>query len=158
MALFAAAPDIFETVTGYLPWNSWGGTEHLEDKRAAANKYAERINGWSDTETWGRWIDGDRITALNDGQDAFFYAEDASDYWRRIAALWNGYAQTMVSIHPDQYDKIILAVGASTSAADEYREARNWRNYIGDLPPKPKDIPWWVWALGAVGVVGWIRK
>ena len=152
------ARTIFDSVTGYLPWNSWGGTEHLEDKRAAANKYAERINGWSDTETWGRWIDGDRLAALNDAEAAYFYAEDAADYWTRVAALWKGYAQTMVSIHPDQFDKIVKAVGASEDAADGYREARNWLNYIGDLPPKPKDLPWWVWAIGAVGVVGWIRR
>ena len=149
---------IFETVTGYLPWKSWGGTEHLENKRAAANKYAERINGWSDTETWGRWLDGDRLSALEDAQAAYFYAEDASDYWARVAALWNGYAETMASIHPDQFDKIILSVGSSSSAAKSYRDNRNWVGYVKDVVPKPTQLPWWVWAIGAVGVFGWIRK
>ena len=142
----------------YLPWNSWGGTEHLEKKRAAREKYKERLQGWSNTETWGVWLDSDRITALNDATDAYAYAEDASDYWARVAALWAGYAESMSSIHPDQFAKIVKAVGASSDAADTYLENRNWRKWIGELPPKPKDVPWWVWAVGGLVVWNSIRR
>jgi hypothetical protein len=154
------ATTIFDSVTGYLPWNSWGGTEHLEDKRAAANKYAERITGWSDTETWGLWLDSDRLIALDDAQKVYFNASDAADYWRRIASIWEGYADTMVSIHPDQFEKIAAAVGASSVAATGYRDARNWAGYVKDIvkPPKPAEIPWWIYGIGALALWNLTRK
>jgi len=142
----------------YLPWRDWGGTEHLEDKRAAANKYAERLTGWSDTETWGRWIDGDRLYAMMDAEKAYFDATDAADYWRRVANFWEGYAQTMASIHPDQFDKIVLAVGASADASRTYRDSRNWVTYVGDVVPKPGQFPWWMWLAGGLGLWLLIRK
>jgi hypothetical protein len=142
----------------YLPWNDWGGTEHLEKKRAAREKYKERLQGWSNTETWGVWLDSDRITALNDATDAYAYAEDASDYWARVAALWAGYAETMSSIHPDQFDKIVKAVGASKEAAGSYRDNRNWAPYVKDVLPKAKDIPWWSWPAGGLALWILIRK
>ena len=142
--------SIFEQAAGYLPWNSWGGTEHLEDKRAAAVKYSERITGWSDTDMWGRWIDSDRLIALDDAQKAYFYAKDAAGYWARVASLWEGYAETMISIHPDQYDRIGAAVGASEDAAKTYRNARNWVGYAKEIIPTPAQFPWWLWLGGAV--------
>ena len=148
-----------EKAIEYLPWNSWGGTAHLEDVTAARDKYKERIAGWSDTETWGRWLDSDRIYALNDGDTAYAYAEDATDFWNQIAELWTGpYTDTVTSIHPDQYDKIVLAVGASVDAADTYRDNRNWLKWIGEIPPKPKDIPWWVYAGGGLILWNTIRR
>lgn len=142
----------------YLPWNSWGGTKHLEDRREAVKKYKERLNGWSDTTTWGRWMDGDRITALNDAESLYFQSENAAEYWRKVANLWAGYADSMTSIHPDQFAKIVGAVGASSDAADTYLENRNWKKWIGELPPKPKDVPWWVWAVGGLVVWNSIRR
>jgi len=157
LVLLAKEVAVFNPLD-YLPWNSWGGTEHLEDKRAAANKYAERLNGWSDTETWGRWIDGDRIYALNDAERAYFSADDAADYWRIVSSKWDGYAETFSSIHPDQFDKIVSAMGASADAAKSYRDARNWLTYVGDIPPKAKDIPWWAWPAGGLALWLLIRK
>jgi hypothetical protein len=150
--------SIFEQAAGYLPWNSWGGTEHLEDKRAAAVKYAERITGWSDTDTWGLWIDSDRLRALDDAQKAYFYAKDAAGYWARVASLWEGYAESMISIHPDQFDKIAASVGASQDAAKTYRDARNWVEYAKEIVPTPAQFPWWVYGIGVLALWNTIRK
>lgn len=142
----------------YLPWNSWGGTAHLEKKSSAREKYKERLRGWSDTKTWGRWLDSDRITALNDADAAYSYAENATDYWARVAQLWRGYADTMQSIHPEQFAKILTSVGVSKDAAKTYENNRNWVPYVKDALPKPKDLPWWVWPAGAVAVWISIRR
>ena len=142
----------------YLPWNSWGGTAHLEDKSAAREKYEERSNGWSDTATWGRWIDGERVYALEDARKAYLYATDAEGYWARIAYLWEGYAKTMSSIHPDQFAKIVSSLGVSADAASTYRDSRNWVGYVVDVVPKPQQFPWWIWAGGALVLWNTIRR
>ena len=64
----------------------------------------------------------------------------------------------MSSIHPEQFTKILAAVGASKNAATTYRDARNWVDYVGDIAPKPADVPWWTWGVGAVVVWTLIRK
>ena len=147
-----------ETASDYLPWNSWGGTAHLEDKKAARDKYQERILGWSDTATWGQWVDGDRLTAWNDANAAYYAANDAAHFWAKVARLWAGYAENMSSIHPDQFKKIVAAVGASTDAADTYRDNRNWVKWVGELPPEPEDVPVWLWVAGGLGLWILIRK
>jgi hypothetical protein len=138
--------------------SDWGGTEWLEGPNDAAHaKYVERLNAWSDTEAFQVWSVAERDTAIADAQYLYATTSDAAEYWAAVPRLWETYATTFSSIEPAQFRKIVAAVAASSDAADTYETNRKITTFIE--PPKiAKNIPWWVYGIGALVVFNAIRR
>jgi hypothetical protein len=135
----------------------WGGTTWLEGTADNAHaKYLDRLNGWANSSAFPTWSPADLEATRNFAQYAFMQTKNsAPEYWALVAEYWSEQGtKDLKSISPDQYAKIAAAVNASNDAATTYEKNRD----MGVDLPDIKDLPWWVWPIGALAVWSSIRR
>ena len=110
---------------------NWGGTSWLEGNNVAAHDmYLSRLDSWSDAfqasgGEFRTWSAADKRQARTSAQWLFQSSTTATQYWEGVANFWSTTAPAqMLSVSPDQLQKIQLATGASVTASIGYDEAR----------------------------------
>jgi len=141
----------------FLLGEQWGGTPHLEDDTKAHAKWLDRISDFANTSgVFSTWSTGDVEAARNFAQYAFMSSGgQAPVYWAMIADWWaNEAPRQLTSLDEEQFTKITDLLSVSKSASEEYKRNRK----LGVPDPKPGDVPWWIWAIGAFSLWNFTRR
>jgi hypothetical protein len=144
------------TSEDFVMGEEWGGTPHLEDDSAAHGKWLERLSAFANTSgVYSTWSAADLTAARNFAQYAFPQSGgNAPIYWAMIADWWSTEAPSqLTSLDVEQFQKISDLLQVSKDASATYK-----RNREKGFDPEAKDVPWWVWAIGAFSLWNFTRR